>query len=70
MHKLNVCGLSCPHPVLRVKEAIDAGKLPLQVIVDAGAPLENIKRMAENIGLNINEAPAGQGAYVLELTRT
>lgn len=70
MNKLDVCGLSCPHPVLRVKEAIDAGKLPLQVIVDAGAPRENIKRMAENFGLNINEAPAEQGTYVLELTRT
>lgn len=69
MHKLDVCGLSCPHPVLRVKEAIDSGKLPLLVKVDAGAPRENIKRMAQNSGLIVREKSAELGSFILELSR-
>jgi TusA-related sulfurtransferase len=69
MHKLDVCGLSCPLPVIKVKEAIDAGPLPIQVTVDAGAPRDNIKRLAENSGLKVKEISAGPGVILLVLSR-
>lgn len=69
MHKLNVCGLSCPLPVLRVKEAIDKGELPLQVTCDVGAPRENITRLAESKGLAVKEEPAASGSFSLELRK-
>ena len=69
MHKLDVIGLSCPHPVIQVKTAIDAGRLPLQVTADIGAPRENIKRLAENSGLKVREQPAGDGIFTIELSK-
>jgi len=69
MHKLDVCGLSCPLPVIKTKEAIDAGNIPIQVTLDAGAPRDNIKRLAENSGLKVRETPAGPGIFLLELSR-
>ncbi|HOB34701.1 MAG TPA: sulfurtransferase TusA family protein [Bacillota bacterium] len=65
--ELDVTGLSCPMPVVKVKEAIEAGKLPLQVKVSAGAPRDNVKRLAQKMGLAVAEKPAGAGAYWLEL---
>lgn len=68
MHKLDVCGLSCPFPVIQVKDAVEKGHLPLQVSVDAGAPRENIRRFAENSGLKVKEQADGPG-FLLELSR-
>lgn len=69
MQRLDVCGLSCPLPVIKVKEAIDAGRLPIEVLVDAGAARDNTKRLAENFGLRVEEKPAGPGIFLLELSR-
>lgn len=68
MHELNVCGLSCPLPVLRVREAVSSGKLPLRVTADAGAARDNIKRYAENLGLLVHEH-AAEPRYILELSK-
>jgi len=69
MHKLDVCGLSCPHPVLRVKEALEAGRIPLQVWADVGAPRENIKRMAEHSGYKVREESAEPGSVIMVIYR-
>lgn len=65
--KLDVTSLSCPMPVVKVKEAIDAGHLPLIVTADVGAPRDNIKRLAQHMGLIIKEEPAASGTFTLEL---
>lgn len=69
MNNLDVTGLSCPMPVVKVKEAIDAGLLPLQVTVDIGAPRDNVKRMAQHLGLTVKEEPAQPGTFTLELSK-
>jgi tRNA 2-thiouridine synthesizing protein A len=51
--EINARGLSCPQPVILAKKAVDAGKFPIQVIVDTITARENIKRMAENSGCKI-----------------
>ena len=67
--KLDVTGLSCPMPVVKVKEAIDEGHLPLIVTADVGAPRDNIKRLAQHMGLIIKEESASAGAFTLELSK-
>ncbi|MBM4274834.1 MAG: hypothetical protein FJ134_10315 [Deltaproteobacteria bacterium] len=43
-------GLSCPQPVLRVKEELDKGQ-PFAVLVDATVAVENIGRFLEHRGV-------------------
>ena len=69
MNKLDVTGLSCPMPVMRVHEALKQGSLPLEVTVDDGAPLENITRLAENQGLKVKQTDLGNGSFRLELVK-
>ncbi|MDA3812052.1 MAG: sulfurtransferase-like selenium metabolism protein YedF [Spirochaetaceae bacterium] len=46
--------LPCPQPVIKVKQAFDAGGFnELEVLVDNKAAVENITRFAENSGHNI-----------------
>jgi hypothetical protein len=56
-------------PVVKVKEALDAGQLPLRVTVDTGAPRDNVKRLAQHLGLTVQEEPAQAGTFILELRR-
>lgn len=69
MNNLDVTGLSCPMPVVKVKEAIEADQLPLRVKVDTGAPRDNIKRLAQHLGLAAQEEAAEAGTFILELRR-
>ncbi|NLN83015.1 MAG: preprotein translocase subunit TatB, partial [Firmicutes bacterium] len=50
MERLDVRGLSCPEPVLRVRQALK-NKDELLVLLDSQIALENVKRMAQNMGL-------------------
>ena len=52
MERLDVRGLSCPEPVLRVRQALK-NKDELLVLLDSQIALENVKRMAQNMGLKI-----------------
>lgn len=46
-------GLSCPQPVILAQQAIAAGKFPIEVIVDTVTSRENVRRMAERQGCNV-----------------
>ena len=46
-------GLSCPQPVLLAKKAIDAGRFPVEVLVDTVTSRENVRRMAEGAGCKV-----------------
>lgn len=54
MVTLDVRGLSCPLPVLDLKNVVDTGEKEIKVISDCGASTENIKRFAENAGFNVS----------------
>ncbi|MDD3325160.1 MAG: sulfurtransferase TusA family protein [Sulfurospirillaceae bacterium] len=53
MKTIDVRGLSCPAPVLEVKNVIDSGAKEIKVISDCGASTENIQRFAQNAGFTI-----------------
>ncbi|MCL5982463.1 MAG: sulfurtransferase TusA family protein [Firmicutes bacterium] len=48
---LDVRGLSCPEPVLRVKKILDIGlDKQLSIITDSRVSMENISRLARHAG--------------------
>ncbi len=52
-------GLSCPEPVLLTKQAIQAGKFPIQVLLDTVTARENVRRMAEFSGCVVQVSQQG-----------
>ena len=46
-------GLSCPQPVILARKAIESGPLPVVVRVDTATALENVRRMAERAGMQV-----------------
>ena len=66
MKELDVRGLSCPAPVVSVKRALEAGEGELRVILDNGAPRENVRRFAQGRGYSVQEEPF-EGGFALTL---
>ncbi len=52
-------GLLCPEPVIRVRKALEGiGRGEVIVLVDPGAPKENVSRMAKSMGCHVEVEPA------------
>ena len=57
---LDLSGLACPLPVIRTKEALDAGGgEPLMVVVDNAAARDNVTRFAQSRGCTVTTTEAG-----------
>jgi len=50
---LDCCGLSCPQPVIKAKEALEAGHAQVVVLVDNEASRDNVKRFARSRGCEV-----------------
>lgn len=60
--ELDLRGLSCPMPVLKVKEALDKGiEKDLRVLVDRGAPFDNVTRLVEKKGCSVSSKELDDG---------
>ncbi|HHV41985.1 MAG TPA: preprotein translocase subunit TatB [Clostridiaceae bacterium] len=68
MEKIDACGLSCPEPLLLVRNAVAAGAVDIEVKVDDPTPRENIIRFADNRGLSVEEEQE-DGIFILKLTK-
>jgi selenium metabolism protein YedF len=66
MKELDVRGLACPAPVVSVKRALEADG-ELRVLLDDGAPRENVRRFAEGRGYAVQEA-AHEGGFAFTIT--
>ena len=65
MIEVDARGLSCPLPVIRVKEAIEANPgEEIRVLIDAMVTVENVTRMAHNMGLAVDE-PIEEGDDII-----
>jgi selenium metabolism protein YedF len=70
MKSIDCRNLACPAPVVTTKRALDESPgEPLQVLVDHGAPRENVSRFAANRGCTVLETPV-EGGVALTLTPT
>lgn len=59
-------GLLCPEPVIRVRkvlEKIEGGEVV--VLVDLGAPKENVSRMAKSMGCQVEVEPIYDGFKII-----
>lgn len=68
MKTVDTRGLSCPEPVLLVKQAIAEGEYPFVVLVNDETPNENIRRFASNNGHTF-EAVEENGEYKFTFTK-
>ena len=55
--KIDVRGLSCPRPVIMARKAIGDKKFPIEILADTAVSCENIKRLAEKEGCNVQVEP-------------
>ena len=67
MKSLDVRGMACPLPVVSVKRALETARGELQVLLDDGAPRENVKRFAESRGYRVQEQ-AVEGGFAFTIT--
>jgi selenium metabolism protein YedF len=67
MNSLDVRGMSCPMPVVSVKRALESSAGELRVLLDDGAPRENVKRFAQGRGYQLQEEPT-EGGFALTIT--
>jgi selenium metabolism protein YedF len=65
MKTIDCRNMACPMPVVTVKRALEAAAgESVQVLLDAGAPRENVTRFAANRGFAVAET-AVEGGYAL-----
>ena len=67
MKSLDVRGMACPGPVVSVKRALETAEGELRVLLDDGAPRENVKRFAQGRGYQVQEEPL-EGAFAFTIT--
>ena len=60
--------LACPAPVITVKKALEEQN-ELQVLLDNGAPRENVSRFARNRGYQLCEEQDTSGSWIITITQ-
>lgn len=68
-YKLDVRGLSCPEPVIRVKKALEASDGELTVMADSNVAVENIRRLAGTLGYQCQTRTNEDGEFVLIIAK-
>ncbi len=69
MEQIDLCGLSCPLPVVKTKKRlVELQQGVLEVIVDTAVAQENITRMATNNGWKVDTIQQ-DGKYRLTLSK-
>lgn len=67
--QIDARGLSCPHPVVLTKNAIEAGEKELVVLVDNETAVGNVSRFAAGTGFQVSKEQIGSD-YKLALTKS
>jgi selenium metabolism protein YedF len=65
MKTIDCRGQACPAPVIATKKALEESAKGICVLVDDGAPRENVGRFARNRGYQVTEAPDTDGWSLL-----
>ncbi|MBP3895401.1 MAG: sulfurtransferase TusA family protein [Mogibacterium sp.] len=68
MIMLDARGESCPIPVIMTKKLMASNEDYYEVMVDAGAPRDNVTRFAESQGYKVEVEDKG-GDYLLKISR-
>ena len=63
-------GLSCPQPVMLARQALQKiDKGTVAVLVDSSTALDNVSRLAGNLGWNITVEDQPDGSYRMVLKK-
>jgi len=65
MKTIDCRGQACPAPVIATKKALEESAAGVCVLVDDGAPRENVGRFARNRGYQVTETAQGDGWSLL-----
>jgi len=68
MKTIDCRGQACPAPVIATKKALEESAEGACVLVDDGAPRENVRRFAQNRGYKVTETAEGT-AWMLSLNQ-
>lgn len=61
---LDCRGLSCPLPVIRVKERVEQGGEPFAILAEPGIAVENIRRFLDQLGISCTVSLQPDGALI------
>ena len=64
---VDACGLSCPEPVLKLKEVIDSTN-EIELLVDSQVCVDNCTRFAESKGFSVS-VNGETGLYTMRLAK-
>lgn len=67
MKTIDCRGQACPAPVIATKKALEESGTGIRVLVDDGAPRENVVRFVRNRGYQVNETAEADG-WSLQVT--
>ena len=67
MFTVDARGYACPQPVIMTKKAIEKHGVPVTVLVDEKAPLENVSRFAMNSGHKVSHKDLGGGEFEITI---
>ena len=68
MKQLDARGLSCPEPVLLIRQAMQSGDACYEMVVDNPTSKENVTRYARHQGYQVAVTEQG-GEYTLVMTK-
>jgi len=68
-YELDVRGLSCPEPVIRVKKALETNEGQLTVLSDSYVATENIRRLVGTLGYHCQTDTNDNEEFVLTITK-
>ena len=68
MKQLDARGLSCPEPVLLIRQAMQSGDACYEMVVDNPTSRENVTRYAEHQGYTVTVRQEGSD-YTLTMSR-
>ena len=64
---VDACGLSCPEPVLKLKQVIDSSS-EIELLVDSQVCVENCSRFAQSKGFSV-AVSGSTGLYTMTLKK-
>ena len=64
---VDACGLSCPEPVLKLKQVIETSN-EIELLVDSRVCVENCSRFAKSKGFSV-AVTGGSGHYIMDLVK-
>lgn len=68
MNTLDARGLSCPQPVMLLRNAMETEEPAYEVLVDNPASMENVTRYAQHRGYRVSVTQA-DGEYTLHISK-